>query len=179
LPRGVARELIGIIIHPLNRACSAHGPDVSLRATASCSPRISVTFMSAAGSLFARLYSGHTGVDPYTTAVSDTYQDLFGEGIFTGKDSTTSTPSPHRSKAPFRKRAALTRLVRGSARTSRARFRCRTGRRLSVERPLSRTTTAPLGPCDWQILFWSVSVSALAARSQAKSCASHRPVEDF
>ena len=48
-------------------------------------PRVSVTFTSAAGSLFARLYSGHTGVDPYTTAVSDTYQDLFGEGIFTGK----------------------------------------------------------------------------------------------
>src|SRR5205814_3486253 len=48
-------------------------------------PRISITFASAAGSLFARLYAGHTGVDPYTTAVSDTYQDLFGEGIFTGK----------------------------------------------------------------------------------------------
>jgi hypothetical protein len=48
-------------------------------------PRVSVTFASAAGSLFARLYSGHTGVDPYTTAVSDTYQDLFAEGIFTGK----------------------------------------------------------------------------------------------
>ena len=46
---------------------------------------MSVTFASAAGSLFARLYSGHTGVDPYTTAVSDTYQDLFSEGIFTGK----------------------------------------------------------------------------------------------
>ena len=40
---------------------------------------------SAAGSLFARLYAGHTGVDPYTTAVSDVYQDLFDEGIFTGK----------------------------------------------------------------------------------------------
>ncbi len=40
---------------------------------------------SAAGSLFARVYAGHTGVDPYTTAVSDTYQDLFNEGIFTGK----------------------------------------------------------------------------------------------
>src|SRR6185295_2276346 len=36
-------------------------------------------------SLFARVYAGHTGVDPYTTAVSDTYQDLFGEGIFAGK----------------------------------------------------------------------------------------------
>src|SRR6185369_17640424 len=31
------------------------------------------------------VYAGHTGVDPYTTAVSDVYQDLFGEGIFTGK----------------------------------------------------------------------------------------------
>ncbi len=48
-------------------------------------PRVSVTLASAAGSLFARVYAGHTGVDPYTTAVSDTYQDLFGEGIFTGK----------------------------------------------------------------------------------------------
>jgi cyclic beta-1,2-glucan synthetase len=48
-------------------------------------PRISVTHSSAAGSLFARVYAGHTGVDPYTTAVSDTYQDLFGEGVFTGK----------------------------------------------------------------------------------------------
>ena len=40
---------------------------------------------SAAGSLFARTYAGHTGVDPYTTAVSDTYQDLFSEGSFSGK----------------------------------------------------------------------------------------------
>ena len=48
-------------------------------------PRVSVTMASASGSLFARLYAGYTGVDPYTTAVSDTYQDLFGEGIFTGK----------------------------------------------------------------------------------------------
>jgi cyclic beta-1,2-glucan synthetase len=85
LPRGVARDLIGIITHPLNRPTL--NPEVG-RVTEGygiLQPRISVTFMSAAGSLFARLYSGHTGVDPYTTAVSDTYQDLFGEGIFTGK----------------------------------------------------------------------------------------------
>ena len=81
----MARELIGIITHPLNRA--EFDPRVG-RVTEGygiLQPRISVTFMSAAGSLFARLYAGHTGVDPYTTAVSDTYQDLFGEGIFTGK----------------------------------------------------------------------------------------------
>src|SRR5256712_4104273 len=44
-----------------------------------------LTRSCAAGTLFARTYAGHTGVDPYTTAVSDTYQDLFGEGSFTGK----------------------------------------------------------------------------------------------
>src|SRR5207237_54752 len=37
------------------------------------------------GSRFAAIRSGHPGVDPYTTAVSDVYQDLYGEGSFTGK----------------------------------------------------------------------------------------------
>ena len=85
LPRDAAKKLIGIIAHPLNRPRF----DVRLgRVTEGygiLQPRVSVTMASAAGSLFARLYAGHTGVDPYTTAVSDTYQDLFGEGSFTGK----------------------------------------------------------------------------------------------
>ncbi|HET9952641.1 MAG TPA: glucoamylase family protein [Candidatus Eisenbacteria bacterium] len=85
LPRDAAAELIGIIEHPLNRPRF----DDRLRRVTSgygiLQPRVSVTMSSAAGSLFARVYAGHTGVDPYTTAVSDTYQDLFGEGIFTGK----------------------------------------------------------------------------------------------
>jgi cyclic beta-1,2-glucan synthetase len=85
LPRGVARELIGIITHPLNRATFDSRVGRVTEGYGILQPRVSVTFMSAAGSLFARLYSGHTGVDPYTTAVSDTYQDLFNEGIFTGK----------------------------------------------------------------------------------------------
>jgi cyclic beta-1,2-glucan synthetase len=85
LPRGVARELIGIISHPLNRAEFNPAAGRVTEGYGILQPRVSVTFMSAAGSLFARLYAGHTGVDPYTTAVSDTYQDLFGEGIFTGK----------------------------------------------------------------------------------------------
>jgi cyclic beta-1,2-glucan synthetase len=85
LPRDAARRLIGIIAHPLHRARF----DSTLgRVTAGygiLQPRVSVTMSSAAGSLFARTYAGHTGVDPYTTAVSDVYQDLFGEGLFTGK----------------------------------------------------------------------------------------------
>jgi cyclic beta-1,2-glucan synthetase len=85
LPRDVARQLIGIITHPLNRP--AFDPSVGrvTKGYGILQPRVSVTFTSAAGSLFARLYAGHTGVDPYTTAVSDVYQDVFGEGIFTGK----------------------------------------------------------------------------------------------
>jgi cyclic beta-1,2-glucan synthetase len=85
LPLHAARKLIGIIAHPLNRP---HFDPRLRRVTEGygiLQPRVSVTMASAAGSLFARVYAGHTGVDPYTTAVSDTYQDLFTEGIFTGK----------------------------------------------------------------------------------------------
>jgi cyclic beta-1,2-glucan synthetase len=85
LPRDAARQLIGIVTHPLNRPRFDAKVGRVVEGYGILQPRISVTFMSAAGSLFARLYAGHTGVDPYTTAVSDTYQDLFSEGIFTGK----------------------------------------------------------------------------------------------
>ncbi len=85
LPRGAARSLLGIAAHPLNRARYDGRQRRVTEGYGMLQPRVSVTFESAAGSLFARLYAGHTGVDPYTTAVSDTYQDLFGEGIFTGK----------------------------------------------------------------------------------------------
>ena len=85
LPRDAARTLVGILLHPLNRAVV----DLDLRRVTAgygiLQPRVSINLASAAGSLFARVYAGHTGVDPYTTAVSDTYQDLFAEGSFTGK----------------------------------------------------------------------------------------------
>jgi cyclic beta-1,2-glucan synthetase len=85
LPRSAARTLIGILAHPLNRPVFDSVVGRVTEGYGILQPRISVTHASAAGSLFARVYAGHTGVDPYTTAVSDTYQDLFGEGIFTGK----------------------------------------------------------------------------------------------
>jgi cyclic beta-1,2-glucan synthetase len=85
LPRDAAKSLIGIIAHPLNRPRFDAGLGRVTEGYGVLQPRVSVTMASAAGSVFARLYAGHTGVDPYTTAVSDTYQDLFDEGIFTGK----------------------------------------------------------------------------------------------
>ncbi|HZE96901.1 MAG TPA: glucoamylase family protein, partial [Planctomycetota bacterium] len=85
LPRDAGRKLIGILLHPLNKARFDGRKGRVVEGYGILQPRVSVTLSSAAGSLFSRLYAGHTGVDPYTTAVSDTYQDLFGEGIFTGK----------------------------------------------------------------------------------------------
>ena len=85
LPREAVRTLVGIIAHPLNRAVVDERLGRVVEGYGILQPRVSVTMASAAGSLFSRLYAGHTGVDPYTTAVSDVYQDLFGEGSFTGK----------------------------------------------------------------------------------------------
>ena len=85
LPRDAAKKLVGILAHPLNRPRFDPRLGRVTEGYGILQPRVSVTMASAAGSLFARLYAGHTGVDPYTTAVSDTYQDLFQEGIFTGK----------------------------------------------------------------------------------------------
>ena len=48
-------------------------------------PRVSVSLASANRSIFSRIYASNAGLDPYCTAVSDVYQDLFGEGSFTGK----------------------------------------------------------------------------------------------
>jgi cyclic beta-1,2-glucan synthetase len=85
LPRDAAKKLLGIITHPLNQAEVDPASRMVTKGYGILQPRVSVTMASAAGSLFARTYAGYTGVDPYTTAVSDLYQDLFDEGIFTGK----------------------------------------------------------------------------------------------
>jgi len=85
LPRDVAQLLVGSIAHPLNRA--QYDPQVG-RVTQGygiIQPRVGVSLTSAHKSYFAVIHSGHPGVDPYTTAVSDVYQDLYGEGSFTGK----------------------------------------------------------------------------------------------
>jgi cyclic beta-1,2-glucan synthetase len=85
LPRDGAKKLVGVIAHPLNRPVFDPRSGRVTEGYGILQPRVSVTTASAGGSRFARIFAGHTGVDPYTTAVSDTYQDLFGEGSFTGK----------------------------------------------------------------------------------------------
>jgi cyclic beta-1,2-glucan synthetase len=85
LPRDAAQMLAGTIAHPLNRAEYDSEIGRIVRGYGILQPRVGVSLTSAYASYFAAIHSGHPGVDPYTTAVSDVYQDLFSEGSFTGK----------------------------------------------------------------------------------------------
>jgi cellobiose phosphorylase len=85
LPPDAAPLLVGALAHPLNRAVYDAGLGRVIRGYGILQPRVGVSLPSAHRSVFAAIHSGHPGVDPYTTAVSDVYQDLYGEGSFTGK----------------------------------------------------------------------------------------------
>lgn len=85
LPSGAARRLVGTLAHPLNHA---RFDDESGRVTSGYTilqPRMEIHPRSSDYSWFTRIFAGDTGLDLYTRAVSDVYQDLFGEGTFVGK----------------------------------------------------------------------------------------------
>jgi cyclic beta-1,2-glucan synthetase len=86
LPRGAVGQLVGAMAHPLNRP---RFEPVTRRVTEGyglLQPRITAVLPAEhEASLFQRIFSGPAGIDPYSAAVSDVYQDLFGEGTFTGK----------------------------------------------------------------------------------------------
>ncbi|OYZ23707.1 MAG: hypothetical protein B7Y39_03730 [Bdellovibrio sp. 28-41-41] len=85
LPRDTASKLIGTAMHPLNRAVFDKTSGRITEGYGILQPRISVSLESSSRSLFSKIFSGYVGIDPYTTAVSDVYQDLFHEGSYTGK----------------------------------------------------------------------------------------------
>lgn len=85
LPRDAARRLVGAAIHPLNRPRFDPEAKRVVNGYGILQPRVSISLESASRSTFAQVFSGNTGIDPYTTAASDLYQDLFGEGSYTGK----------------------------------------------------------------------------------------------
>jgi hypothetical protein len=85
LPRGSAQRLIGTLAHPLNQAIIDPEKNIVVAGYGILQPRVRVSVQSASRSRLANIYSGQTGFDIYTRAVSDVYQDLYGEGIFAGK----------------------------------------------------------------------------------------------
>jgi hypothetical protein len=85
LPRGTAHRLVGAMTHPLNQAIVDPRDNIVVAGYGILQPRVGISVQSASQSRLASTYSGQTGFDIYTRAVSDVYQDLYGEGIFTGK----------------------------------------------------------------------------------------------
>lgn len=85
LPLGTAKKLVGTMIHPLNLPHIDEEKGIVVRGYGLMQPRIGFDIESVNKSLFSRIFAGEEGRDPYASAVSDVYQDLFGEGIFTGK----------------------------------------------------------------------------------------------
>ena len=85
LPMGMAKKMIGTMAHPLNKPLIDPDKGIVVEGYGLMQPRIDVDCESSNKTFFARVFAGHEGLDPYTNAISDVYQDLFGEGIFTGK----------------------------------------------------------------------------------------------
>ena len=72
--------------HPLNRPRFDAAAGRVVAGYAVLQPRVTPSLpVGREGSLFQRVFSSMNGIDPYAAAVSDVYQDLFGEGSYAGK----------------------------------------------------------------------------------------------
>jgi cyclic beta-1,2-glucan synthetase len=85
LPRGAAHRMVGTMAHPLNQAIIDPEKNIVVAGYGILQPRVGVSVQSTAHSRLAAIYAGETGLDIYTRAISDAYQDLYGEGSYTGK----------------------------------------------------------------------------------------------
>ncbi len=85
LPRDAARQFIGAMAHPLNRARYDEARQLVSEGYGILQPRVAASLPGANRSRYARMCGAEAGIDPYTRAVSDVYQDLFREGSFVGK----------------------------------------------------------------------------------------------
>ncbi|GAB2908036.1 GH36-type glycosyl hydrolase domain-containing protein [Paralcaligenes ginsengisoli] len=86
LPIDAVRQLVGTAAHPLNRPRIDPVSRRVVEGYGILQPRITPTLPTASeSSIFQHVFSGPCGIDPYAGAVSNVYQDLFGEGSYTGK----------------------------------------------------------------------------------------------
>lgn len=85
LPHDAARRLIAAMSHPLNRPVYDATQQRVTAGYVLLQPRVTVNLSSAEKSRFTQIFANNPGLDPYSTCASDVYQDLFGEGSFTGK----------------------------------------------------------------------------------------------
>ena len=86
LPHGAAERLIAKLAHPLNTARLDPARGIVTKGYGIIQPRVTPALPeSDSPSLVQLVLSGTPGLDPYAFAASDVYQDLCGEGSYTGK----------------------------------------------------------------------------------------------
>lgn len=85
LSLNTAKDLVSIVAHPLNKPILAKNGKVVKKGYGIIQPSVGLDIEVANKSIFSKIFGGFGGLDIYTTAVSDVYQDVFGEAIFCGK----------------------------------------------------------------------------------------------
>ncbi|MFZ7125632.1 MAG: GH36-type glycosyl hydrolase domain-containing protein [Desulfobacterales bacterium] len=85
LARDSAWQFVGAMAHPLNRARYDDSRQRVVAGYGILQPQVAVSLSGTHRSRYAQMAANEPGIDPYTRAVSDVYQDLFGEGSFIGK----------------------------------------------------------------------------------------------
>ena len=80
-----ASELVGAMAHILNRPEIDEQKNIVIDGYGIIQPRVGINLDISYKTLFTKIFAGAGGIDSYTNAISDIYQDNFKEGIFTGK----------------------------------------------------------------------------------------------
>ncbi|MBR3133783.1 MAG: hypothetical protein IKG42_07030 [Clostridia bacterium] len=78
-----AKSLVGAMSHPLNKPIMLNG--IVIKGYSLIQPRVGIDLQNSRASMFCKIFSGLPGIDFYSSAISNLYQDVFEEGIFTGK----------------------------------------------------------------------------------------------
>lgn len=85
LNAGAADGLLGVMIHPMNKARIDEKTKTVKHGYAIVAPKINISLESATATRFSSVYSGEGGLDIYSGTSFDIYQDIFGAGSFCGK----------------------------------------------------------------------------------------------
>ena len=80
-----AKELVAIISHPLNKPVLSKNGKVIKSGYGLIQPAVGLDIEAANNSIFSKVFGGFGGLDIYTNAISNVYQDIFKEAIYTGK----------------------------------------------------------------------------------------------
>ncbi|QPC88131.1 protein ndvB [Mesorhizobium sp. NBSH29] len=84
--RDAVTRLVGKLAHPLNHPITDPKSGRVIAGYGILQPRVTASLTTGDdASFFQRAFSANRGLDPYVFAVSDLYQDVFGDGTFTGK----------------------------------------------------------------------------------------------